>query len=162
MKILDLPPSEAARLIPLLQDLHAMHVAHHPARYPAAPSDADLACWLQEWLQGETVTARIAESPQGALLGYVIYEIEHRPALPVRFEEKRVMVHHIATASAFRRMGVGLALLHSVKLRAEAEGIKTITTTYAPFNTASKALFQSLGLEPVMTFAKWRAPSKAL
>lgn len=157
MKILDLPPSEAARLVPLLQDLHALHVEHQPARYPAAPTEAELERWLQGWLQQETVTALVAESPKGALLGYVIFEIEHRPPLPVRFEESRVMVHHIATVSAFRRMGVGLALLHAVKQRAEAAGIKVIATTYAPFNSASKALFQSIGLEPVTIFAEWRA-----
>jgi len=32
MKILNLPASEAGRLIPLLQDLHSLHVAHQPAR----------------------------------------------------------------------------------------------------------------------------------
>ncbi|MEP4035991.1 GNAT family N-acetyltransferase [Pseudophaeobacter sp.] len=156
MKILDLPPSEAARLIPLLQDLHDLHVTHQPARYPAAPSDAALGQWLQDWLQEEAITALIAESPQGALLGYVIFGIEHRPPLPVRFEETRVMVHHIATAAAFRRMGVGLALLNAVKHRAKSQSINTIATTYAPFNTASAGLFQSLGLQPVMTMAEWR------
>jgi ribosomal protein S18 acetylase RimI-like enzyme len=157
MKILDLPACDAARLIPLLQDLHALHVKHQPTRYAADPSDADLTLWLQEWLQDEGMNAVIAESPQGALLGYVIFGIEHRPALPVRSEEKRIMVHHIATAPAFRRMGVGLALLTAVKQRAAEAGIKTIATTYAPFNSASKALFQSIGFEPVMTFAEWRA-----
>lgn len=157
MKIRELPASEATRLIPLLQELHALHVEHQPARYVAEPADGDLARWLQGWLQEDGVKALIAESPQGALLGYVIIGIEHRPPLPVRFEENRLMVHHIATAPAFRRMGVGLALLTSVKQQAEAAGIKAIATTYAPFNSASKALFQSIGLEPVMTFAEWRA-----
>jgi aminoglycoside 3-N-acetyltransferase I len=157
MEILALPPSEAARLIPLLQDLHALHVEHQPARYPAAPSDTALALWLQEWLQAENITALIAESPQGALLGYVIYGVEHRPPLPVLFEETRVMVHHIATAKAFRRMGVGQALLTVVKQRAKTLGIGTIATTYAPFNKTSAGLFESQGLKPVLTMAEWRA-----
>lgn len=157
MKILDLLPDDAARLVPLLQELHALHVTHQPDRYPAAPSDDALAQWLQGWLQDEAVTALIAESPQGALLGYVLYGIEHRPALPVRFKEHRVMVHHIITAPAFRRMGVGLALLNAVRQRAEAQGIGIIATTYAPFNSASAALFSGFGLKPVLTAAEWRA-----
>ncbi|OIQ45953.1 MAG: GNAT family N-acetyltransferase [Roseobacter sp. MedPE-SW] len=157
MKILDLPAIEAGRLIPLLQELHGLHVAHHPARYPASPSDAELQHWLQDWLAQDSVTALIAESPQGALLGYVIFEVEHRPPLPVRFKETRVMVHHIIAAKAFRRMGVGLALLNAVKHQAKSQGINTIATTYAPFNTASAGLFQNLGLQPVITVAEWRA-----
>lgn len=157
MEILDLPPSQASRLVPLLQELHALHVEHQPARYPAAPSDAALEQWLQGWLQEDAITALIAESPQGALLGYTIFGIEHRPPLPIRFEETRVMVHHIATAKAFRRMGVGQALLTAVKQRAEAECVSTIATTYAPFNSASAGLFEGLGLQPVVTMAEWRA-----
>ncbi|WP_417713023.1 GNAT family N-acetyltransferase [Pseudophaeobacter arcticus] len=157
MEILDLPPGEASRLIPLLQDLHALHVEHQPARYPAAPSDAALGQWLHEWLQQEDITALIAESPQGALLGYVLFGIEHRPPLPVRFEETRVMVHHIITAKDFRRMGVGQALLTAVRQRAEAQGIGTIATTYAPFNKASAGLFESQGLRTALTMAEWRA-----
>lgn len=157
MKILDLPPNEAARLIPLLQELHSLHVEHQPARYPAAPSDAELEQWLRAWLQDDAVTALIAESPQGALLGYVIFGIEQCPSLPIRYEETRIMVHHITTAKAFRRMGVGLALLAAVKQRAKAQDINVIATTYAPFNQASAGLFQSLGLQPVLTTAEWRA-----
>ena len=67
------------------------------------------------------------------------------------------MVHHIITAKAFRRMGVGLALLNAVKHQAETLDIDTISTTYAPFNAASAALFQSFGLQPVMVAAEWRA-----
>ncbi|MEP2715464.1 GNAT family N-acetyltransferase [Pseudophaeobacter sp.] len=157
MKIRDLPASEATRLIPLLQDLHALHVDHHPERYRASPTDAELSSWLEAWLREKSITALIAESPQGALLGYTLFEIETRPALPVKLAETRLIVHHIAVSQAFRRMGVGLALLNEVKRQASIQAITTIATTYAPFNTASARLFQSIGLKPVMTMAEWRA-----
>lgn len=157
MKIQPLPPEDAARLVPLLQDLHALHVQHHPARYPANPKDQILADWLQDWLSRESLTALIAESPQGALLGYVIYGVETRPHEPLRSGETRCMIHHIAVTKAFRRMGVGLALLHEVKRQAKGQNVDSIATSYAPFNTASAGLFQSLGLQPVLTTAEWRA-----
>jgi ribosomal protein S18 acetylase RimI-like enzyme len=157
MKILPLPPKDAARLVPLLQDLHVLHVQHQPARYPANPKDQILADWLQDWLSRESLTALIAESPQGALLGYVIYGVETRPHEPLRSGETRCMIHHIAVTKAFRRMGVGLALLHEVKRQAKCQNVDSIATSYAPFNTASAGLFQSLGLQPVLTTAEWRA-----
>lgn len=156
MHIEPLPPGEAHRLIPLLQDLHNLHVAHQPARYPAEPQDQSLIEWLQEWLADDAVTALTAQSPQGALLGYVIFGVEERPALPIRFAERRLMVHHIAVGPPFRRMGVGTALLAEVKHRAKALGASSIATSYAPFNRASEALFSSIGLEPVTIFAESR------
>jgi GNAT superfamily N-acetyltransferase len=156
MKITDIPASEAHRLLPLLHDVHALHVAQQPERYTAHPADADLATWLQDWLSQDNVFALGAESPQGALLGYAIWELEQRPALPVRAAETRAMLHHIAIAEAWRRMGVGKALISTLKERATEQDATVVATTYAPFNTASGALMQSMGMEPVLTMAELR------
>lgn len=156
MKIIDIPAPDAHRLVPLLQDLHALHVAHQPERHSATPKDQDLSDWLQEWLTAPNAQALAAESPTGALLGYAIFDVEDRPALPIRPAERRAMLHHISVAEAWRRMGVGKALLEEVKSRALAEGAGVVATSYASFNTASAALMKSMGLEPVLTLAEWR------
>ena len=156
MRISPLDPHEAPRLVPLLQDLHALHVAHQPARYPADPAPDALTLWLQEWLSQPQTFALVALSPQDAVMGYLIYEVEDRAALPVRAAERRAMVHHIAVAKPFRRIGVGKALMVEMKRRALADGATVIGVTYAPFNTASAGLMQSMGLQPVTTVAEWR------
>ena len=156
MKITNIPANEAHRLLPLLHDVHALHVEHQPGRHVAEPSDADLTEWLQDWLTQDGIQALGAESPQGALLGYAIWGLEQRPALPVRAAETRAMLHHISIAPAWRRMGVGKLLVSAVKERALDQGATVIATTYAPFNTASGALMQSMGMEPVLTMAEWR------
>lgn len=157
MNIIEVPASDAGRLLPLLHDLHALHVHHQPRRHVAEPSSDALEVWLKDWLGKDTVTALAAESPQGALLGYALFEIEQRPALPVRAAETRGMLHHIAVAEAWRRMGVGKALVEAMKTRALAQGASVIAASYAPFNTASAALMQGMGMEPVITVAEWRA-----
>ncbi|MGR3758676.1 GNAT family N-acetyltransferase [Roseobacteraceae bacterium NS-SX3] len=157
MKITGIHAGEAHRLVPLLQELHALHVAHQPRRHLADPGTEELTAWLGGWLQQEGICALAAESPQGALMGYLIYGIEDRPALPIRAAETRVMLHHIAVQEAFRRMGVAKALMAEMKARAAARGIGVIAATYAPFNTASAALMAGMGLEPVLTMAEWRA-----
>lgn len=126
MKIIDLDADQAARLVPLLQDLHALHVAHQPERHLPEPTNASLEHWLQDWLAQEGITALLAESPQGAPLGYLVYAVEDRPALPIRAAERRIMVHHISVAEPFRRMGVGQALVSEVKRRAQERGIGII------------------------------------
>ncbi|UWQ76123.1 GNAT family N-acetyltransferase [Leisingera sp. M658] len=153
MKIIEIPAVEADRLLPLLQDLHALHAAHHTP----APDSTGLAAWLQEWLREETIFALAAESPQGALLGYLIYELQNRPALPIRAAETRAMLHHISVTEAWRRMGVGKALVEAMRAQALAAGATVVAATYAPFNTASAALMQGMGMDPVLTMAEWRA-----
>jgi len=157
MKIIDIPTSDAARLVPLLQDLHALRVTQQPKRHPTVPCARDLETWLGQWLQGEDIHALAAESPQGAILGYLIYQVEHRAALPVRPAETRAMLHHIAVQQAWQRMGVGKALMAAMKARVREQGITVIATTYTPFNAASAALMSGMGLEPVLTVAEWRA-----
>ncbi|AHD00327.1 GNAT family N-acetyltransferase [Leisingera methylohalidivorans] len=157
MKVIEIPAAEAGRLLPLLQDLHALHATHQPERHIPQPGSADLTEWLQDWLKEETVFALAAESPQGALLGYLIYELQDRPALPIRAAETRAMLHHISVTEAWRRMGVGKALVEAMRTRALAAGATVIAATYAPFNTASAALLQGMGMDPVLTMAEWRA-----
>jgi len=157
MRIIEIPASDSARLIPLLQDLHALHVAHQPTRHTKDPNHKDLEVWLGEWLATEGLFALGAESPQGALLGYLIYQIEHREALPVRAAETRAMLHHIAVQDAWQRMGVGKALMEQMKAKVSAMDISVIAATYAQFNDASAALMAGMGLQPVLTLAEWRA-----
>ncbi|NIZ15271.1 GNAT family N-acetyltransferase [Phaeobacter sp. HF9A] len=156
MKLSLLDPAEAACLLPLFQDLHALHVAHHPERYPAEPDPEAMAEWMQAWLAEPQSHALVARSPQEVVMGYLVYEIEERRALPVRPAETRATVQHIAVAEPFRRMGVGRALMSEMKRRALDQGVSVIATTYAPFNAASAGLMRSHGLEPVLTMAEWR------
>lgn len=156
MEIKDIAPEDSARLVPLLEELHALHAAHQPARHRADPPAADLQNWLEDWLKDPQVAALAAESPTGALLGYLIYGVEDRPALPVRNAETRIMLHHIAVQEPWRRMGVAKALMAEMKARAARDGIQVITAGYAPFNTASAALMASQGLEPVLVMAESR------
>ncbi|NRB17327.1 MAG: GNAT family N-acetyltransferase [Rhodobacteraceae bacterium] len=157
MKIIDIPAADARRLVPLLQELHALHVTHQPARHSPEPQQKELEVWLQQWLASEGLYALGAESPQGALLGYLIYQIEHREALPVRAAETRAMLHHIAVQKPWQRMGVGKALMAKMKAEVTAKNITVIATSYAPFNAASAALMGCMGLQPVLTVAEWRA-----
>ncbi|WP_259998187.1 hypothetical protein [Leisingera sp. M523] len=54
-------------------------------------------------------------------------------------------------------MGVGKALVEAMRAQALAAGATVVAATYAPFNTASAALMQGMGMDPVLTMAEWRA-----
>ncbi|MEL0436276.1 GNAT family N-acetyltransferase [Phycobacter sp. K97] len=152
MKISDIAADQAACLVPLLQDLHAIHAENQPERCPASPDDAD----LTEQLATESVHAIAAHSPSGAVLGYAIYEIEDRRCLPIVRGGTRVMLHQITVDTPFRRLGVGSSLIREIQARCKAMEVGTLVTTYATFNAASAALMSRVGLTPVTTVAEWR------
>lgn len=156
MKIISIPAAAAARLVPLLEELHAVHAAHQPARHRANPSEAELESWLAKMLEQPGIHALGAESPSGTLLGYLLFSVEKRPAMPVRAAETRMMLEHIAVQKAWQRMGVGKALIETMKTRAAEDGVDVIAASYAPFNSASAALMASQGLEPVLVTAEAR------
>ncbi len=156
MKISPLPADHAARLVPLLTDLHQLHVDQQPGRYIANPSEVELVKWLETWLRADNMHALVAESPMGALLGYAIYEVQHRPDLPIVKGGTCFMLHHIAITAAMRRMGIGKALVRAVRDAAEEAGARSLATTYAPFNEASAGLMKAMGLEPSVIYADLR------
>ena len=155
MTIRPLAPDEAQRLLPLLHQVHALHVAHQPERYPPLPNDAETLDWLSGWLQGTNMQCLVAEQ-DSMLCGYAIYEIEHRPAIPLRHAETRGMLHQISVDAAHRRQGIGRALIRTIRSRLIAANITILATTYASFNKASAQLMADAGLAPKMVYAEWR------
>ena len=158
MTIRPLMADESHRLLPLLHQVHALHVDHQPERYPPLQNNAETLDWLSGWLKGENMHCLVAEEG-GSLSGYAIYEIEHRPAMPLRHAETRGMLHHIAVDHTHRRQGIGRALVQAVRARLNADGITILATTYASFNKASAQLIADAGLAPKMIYAEWRGLS---
>ncbi|WP_171209910.1 MULTISPECIES: hypothetical protein [unclassified Ruegeria] len=83
MPVRQLLPAQAHRLLPLLHQVHDLHLAHQPARYAKLPGDRQMAPHMQTWPSMPDVYA-LGYLQAGDLLGYVVYEIEHRPATPFR------------------------------------------------------------------------------
>ena len=161
MHLRSLAAQDAATLVPLLQDLHALHVAHQPERHPAAPCPQALANWLKDWLAEDNVHALVAQSPAGVTMGYAIWELQERGQSPLSYGGLRVMVHHVMVAEPFRRLGVGKALLQHVRTQAQDQGAVRIGASYAPFNAASAGLMASMGMAPVSIHAECYLEEKA-
>lgn len=155
MPIIDLSPSQSHRLLPLLHQVHELHVQHQPQRYAPLPPDDHMVTHLNEWLARPGLFA-LGYEDNGALIGYAIYEIEARSATPFRHSETRVMLHQISVDTAKRRQGVGLALMAEIQQRMPEIEATVLAATYASFNTPSAGLMRRAGLRPVMSFAEWR------
>ncbi|WP_299944310.1 GNAT family N-acetyltransferase [uncultured Ruegeria sp.] len=156
MSIITISPTQVHRLLPLLHQVHDLHVQHQPQRYAPLPESAELVTYLSEWLCQPEVVA-LGYEGNHTLLGYAIYENERRAATPFRRAETRAMLHHISVDAGHRRQGIGMALITELRTRLLRDGGDVLATTYATFNTASAKLMARAGLQPVISFAEWRA-----
>ena len=145
---------EVACILPLLEQVHAIHAEARPEHYPANPDRDDLVVFLRDWLSDGGATALVAFSSDGSPLGYLIYEIETRAPSLLRHGQRRGMLHQIAVDRAQRRAGIGLALIEEMKARLREQGVARLVATYGSFNDASAGLMRKEGLEPYNIIAE--------
>ncbi len=145
---------EAACILPLLEQVHAIHVEARPDYFPADPDRDELLAFLRDWLSADETTALVAFGPDGSALGYLLFAIETRAPSLLSHAQRRGMLHHISVDQAWRRSGIGLALIDDMKARLRARGIARLVTIYAAFNSPSAALMRKAGLEPFNVIAE--------
>ena len=141
-------PQDAGAILPLLAQVHALHVAERPHAYVADPDPEAVEAWLRGWLSDTDVTALLAEAEDGAAAGYLIFTVQRRPASVLRPARVRCMLEHVGVDAPLRRRGVGAALIADMRRRARAAGADHVATIHAQFNEASAALMASAGLTP--------------
>ena len=144
---------EAACILPLLEQVHALHVEARPDHFPADPNRDELLAFLRDWLSRDGTTALVAFGADGTALGYLIHEVETRPPSLLRHGQRRRMLHHISVDQGRRRSGIGLALIEAMKARLRAQGIARVATIHGAFNAPSAALMRKAGLAPLNIIA---------
>ncbi len=154
IRIEPLSADQAELLLPLLDQVQALHVAAMPSIFHADATPEEKAAFLRHWLDAENIFARVARLSDGALIGYAIYELQHRQQSVLTRSNVSGFLHHIAIDAAYRGKGVGGQLLAQVQEDLRAQGAKDIYTEYFCFNAASAALMRSTGLEPLRVTAR--------
>ncbi|MDP5217943.1 GNAT family N-acetyltransferase [Ruegeria sp. 2205SS24-7] len=155
MDIVELQSTDAPRLLPLLHQVHDLHVTHLPTRYRPIARNSEAVGWLADWLARDGVYA-FGAIFDDALAGYAVFEIEHKPETVLKHPCTRAMLQHICVDAAYGRQGVARALFEAAKTHLAPMGIRDYGTTYASFNTASAALMASLGFHPTLIYAEYR------
>ncbi len=145
---------DAAVLLPLLAQVHDLHVAAQPGHHRPDPDPEEVLAFLRDWLSREEATALVGFAPDGRALGYLIFEVETRAPSALSLPRRRGMLHHISVDRASRRTGLGLALIEDMKARLRAQGVERVATVYGAFNAPSAALMRKAGLEPLNVIAE--------
>lgn len=126
--------------------LHAMHQQARPDLF--APCEH---LFTQEefahLLADEREVALIAEAG-GRAVGICMATIKEPPAVPYLCPAKAAHIGDLFVDKAFRRRGVGKALLDAAQCAARAKGAGRMTLLVWPFNGEALAFYEGLGFLP--------------
>lgn len=156
MRIDEIMPDAAARLVPLNAIVQRLHAAERPDIFRPDPHPLDVEALFRDLLQRPTHFALVAVAEDGTDIGYALCEILDTAPDALTFARRRGVLHHIAVQPHARRQGVGLALIAASVERFRGGGAKEWTTSYHSFNTASAALMRKAGLTVTILRAEAR------
>jgi len=138
---------DADALSSLNADVQAVHATALPWLFKPPGEDTFARAGLGELLERPENLVFIAES-DGAAAGYAYAEIVRRPQTPFQHAHDMVYLHQISVRSAFRRHGVGTALIGAVRAAANEDGIALVALDVWTFNDAARAFFRRHGFGP--------------
>jgi ribosomal protein S18 acetylase RimI-like enzyme len=135
---------DAETISALNADVQAIHAEALPWRFkPPGPetfTPAD-AVALMATPNHLTFLAEVEAAPAG----YAVAEVLRRTETGRHYAHETVYLHHISVRPAFRRNGVGSALIAAVREAGRAEGIEHVALDMWSFNDAARRFFQSQG-----------------
>jgi len=125
---------------------HEMHLARRPDYFRPTRAD-ELAAWLRDLLDEPTTAAWIAEE-EDFPVGYVLTFFHERAGNPFGHARRWCEIDQIAVDPAWRRRGIGRALMGAALEASRARGVHDVELFSWAFNTEAQALFRGFGFEP--------------
>lgn len=126
--------------------VHDVHLARRPDYFKTARAD-EAAAWFRDQLGKPTTAAWIAEDDR-APIGYVLTFFHERAGNPFRHARRWCEIDQIAVDPAWRRRGIGRALMGAALEASRARGVHDVELFSWAFNTEAQALFRGFGFEP--------------
>jgi ribosomal protein S18 acetylase RimI-like enzyme len=133
---------DAAILGALNADVQDIHAAALPWLFK--PSGPDIFGEIKSLL-GEPENLFFIAAVEGAAAGYAYAEIQARQETPFVHAHDMIYLHHISVKAAYRRRGVGSALLAAVRDAAASAGVTPIVLDVWTFNEEARAFFRRRG-----------------
>jgi ribosomal protein S18 acetylase RimI-like enzyme len=135
---------DADTLSMLNADVQDLHAAALPWLFKRPAPDTFPPETAADVLAASENIVFIAES-DGVASGYAFAEIIRRPETSFHHANDVVHLHHISVRPAYRRKGVGAALIDAVRSAAAEAGIDIVSLDVWTFNEEARAFFRSRG-----------------
>jgi GNAT superfamily N-acetyltransferase len=139
---------DAETLAALNRFVHDMHLVRRPDYFtPRRVEDVGAA-------RPRVVAAWIAQEGDAAV-GYLLMFVHERAQNAFRHACRWCEIDQIAVDPAWRRRGIGTALMTAALEEASARGVRDVELSSWAFNSDAHAMFQRFGFEPrVVTFER--------
>jgi diamine N-acetyltransferase len=124
-------------------ELHREALATIFRKLAAPPRDL---AFVNAAVAGPNSTIFVAEI-EGRTIGTTRLLLRHQQPTPIRRERKYIEIDNMAVEPAFRRRGVGRALVDAAIAWASGRGVDTIELNVCEFNRSGAAFYRSMGFE---------------
>jgi ribosomal protein S18 acetylase RimI-like enzyme len=125
-------------------DVQAIHAAAMPWLFKPPGPDTFPPDAVKDLLAQPENLIFIAEV-DGTAAGYAYAQIEERPETPFIRAHDIIYLHHISVRPAYRRHGVGSALIGAVRAAATDAGIALVALDVWTFNEDARTFFHRCG-----------------
>lgn len=148
MEILIRPAREQdyEALCALMGEVDKLHRDNLPYRFQTAEGPARSRSFLVRRMRASDIGLFVAETG-GSLVGFIDVEIRQTPDIPIFVPRRYAIIDDIAVKSAYRRAGIGEALMTKARVWAEAKGATSIELNVYAFNRGAIAFYRQLGYE---------------
>ncbi len=142
-------PTDYPDLVPIADEVHALHAAAHPAIFRPVGSGSSLPpAYFDDLLARETSTIHVAEVT-GTVVGFAIVSVFDAPPYEVLVPRRTVFVESMVVTASQRGRGIGRALLDAATVWGRAKDATDLELVVWEFNQPARALYERLGLTPI-------------
>jgi ribosomal protein S18 acetylase RimI-like enzyme len=133
-------------LCEIIEDVDALHREALPSIFRESSGPVRERAYLLGLLADEDHGLFVAEI-EGQAAGYVHVTARDAPPIPILVPRRVAVVDNVVVKEAYRRSGLGRALMGRVEQWAQAKGATEVELNVYEFNEAAIAFYESLGYE---------------
>lgn len=137
-------PQDYEALLPLFDEIDALHRQQHPERFQAASGPARERKFFLTALDDEQSGFFVAEAHGEVVAHLYVIVLETRP-LPIVKPRRYAHIEEIVVSAAYRGQGVGHLLMEQAEAWARANDATTIELGVYEFNRGAQDFYRGLG-----------------
>lgn len=136
-------------LCAVMRELDVFHAGALPRFFRPFDEPARHLQWLVDALENPEALLLVAERG-GFIVGLLSAQVRQNPDLPMFVPRRWLAVDSVAVLNAYRRMGIGRALMQQAHVWAQEQRLAEVELTVWEFNEAAIAFYEKLGYATIV------------
>jgi ribosomal protein S18 acetylase RimI-like enzyme len=138
-----------AGLCAVIRELDAFHADALPRFFRPFDEPARSLQWFMDALENPESLLLVAEH-EGMIVGFLSALVRQNPDLPMFVPRRWLAVDNVAVLNAYRRRGIGRALMQQAHTWAKDHHLAAIELTVWEFNEEALAFYEKLGYTTIL------------